>query len=328
MNQTRFIAGSGRSGTTWVLDTLAAANSLRPVFEPLNPYASPVGQMYAHRVLSRSEKHAELHTFLEDVFAGREIQLWSKYRRLSHWLIPTGAALGTVADASRLARRWARFLKEAPGLAAKASHREPLVKCIWSNLMLGWLAEDCNCRILFVMRHPGAVIESELRSGWTADDTLDRFRRDPKLRDLGGGRYGPLLKERLEPVESLTLRWLIENQPVANGEVSGVKGVVHYEELVAKSPLAWGKIKDVLSLELIPDAKMLARPSQQSWPPGSASVQRRSASSEWMPGLTADQSGRIQRLLDRCNFGMYSMHRPNPCRAAELANPKMVEGDT
>lgn len=326
MNQTRFIAGSGRSGTTWILDTLAAANSLRPVFEPLNPYASAIGRTYAHRVLLPGEEHPELRTFLEDVFAGREIRLWSKYRRLRHWLVPMRAAVRTGFDASRLARRWGRFLREAPGLAVRASHREPLVKCIWSNLMLGWLAEDCNCRILFVVRHPGAVIESELRSGWRADETLDRFKRDPKLRELGGGRYWPMLREPLEPVESLALRWLIENQPVVDGECSGVEGVVHYEELVSMSPLAWGRVRDVLSLERIPGAKMLARPSQQSWPAGSASIQNRSAGSQWMPGLTPDQSGKIQRLLDRCSFDLYSMLSPNPSRAGARTDARKAGG--
>jgi len=40
MHGMKLIAGSGRSGTTWVLDALADANDLRPVFEPLHPMVS------------------------------------------------------------------------------------------------------------------------------------------------------------------------------------------------------------------------------------------------------------------------------------------------
>jgi hypothetical protein len=45
----RIIAGSGRSGTTWVLDALAEANALRPVFEPLHPLAIPQARPFAYR---------------------------------------------------------------------------------------------------------------------------------------------------------------------------------------------------------------------------------------------------------------------------------------
>ena len=37
MNDLLIIAGSGRSGTTWVLDAVAEANQLRTKFEPLGP---------------------------------------------------------------------------------------------------------------------------------------------------------------------------------------------------------------------------------------------------------------------------------------------------
>ena len=64
MTPIRFIAGSGRSGTTWIQDALAAANGLRPVFEPLHPYLSDIGGRYAHRAMSADEEHAELKAFL------------------------------------------------------------------------------------------------------------------------------------------------------------------------------------------------------------------------------------------------------------------------
>ena len=67
----RLIAGSGRSGTTWVQDALAAANDLRPVFEPLHPAVSEIGARYAYRALSRNDEHPELQRFLQTRWATR-----------------------------------------------------------------------------------------------------------------------------------------------------------------------------------------------------------------------------------------------------------------
>ena len=47
------IAGSGRSGTTWILDVIAESNNLRTVFEPLQPYGVPEAQSYGYRYLKR-----------------------------------------------------------------------------------------------------------------------------------------------------------------------------------------------------------------------------------------------------------------------------------
>src|SRR5262245_48320131 len=101
MHGMRLIAGSGRSGTTWVLDALATANDLRPVFEPLHPHLSRVGDRYAHRALTAEEQHPDLEEFLAGVCAGRGIPLWTKYRRQGRWLMPPPSQFTTRRDAGR-----------------------------------------------------------------------------------------------------------------------------------------------------------------------------------------------------------------------------------
>src|SRR5688572_9053574 len=180
MDKLRFIAGSGRSGTTWVQDAVATANGLRPVFEPLNPYASQSGWQYAHRALGPDEAHADLKHFLDEVFAGRRARLWTKYRRLWRWFLPRSSELRLGPN---VLHRWARFVREVPELAQMASMESPLVKCIWSNLMLGWLARQYDCNLVLIVRHPGAVIESELRNKWNAQFAVERFRKDAMFED-------------------------------------------------------------------------------------------------------------------------------------------------
>ena len=48
-NSPIIIAGSGRGGTTWILDSIAEANNLRTIFEPLNTVFVPAAKPFAYR---------------------------------------------------------------------------------------------------------------------------------------------------------------------------------------------------------------------------------------------------------------------------------------
>ncbi len=319
MSRIRFIAGSGRSGTTWIQDSLAAANGLRPVFEPLNPFVSGIGRLYAHRSLRPSEIHGDLQTFLTDVFAGRRERLWTQFRRQRNWLLPGRGLLDSTANATRFGRRWIRFLREAPGLASMARAGEPLVKCIFANLMLDWLRKHCNCQILFVVRHPGAVVESELRSGWNPKDALECFRSDDVLHALTEDRYRSLLSRQLSPVGALAAKWVVENQPVIEGQVSGADAIVSYEMLAESDTGSWAKVLDALQLEHAPDARHLAQPSQQSAPRGTSDRKDARIGTTWRNGLTGEQAAEIQEVLDSVRFATYSMDGTNPMRRVDHA---------
>ena len=64
-NNPLVIAGSGRSGTTWILDVLAEANNLRPVFEPLNPYGVNEARDFGNRYVRENANEPELKCFME-----------------------------------------------------------------------------------------------------------------------------------------------------------------------------------------------------------------------------------------------------------------------
>jgi hypothetical protein len=313
VSEIRFIAGSGRSGTTWVLDALATANRLRPVFEPLNPYVTHTGKVYAHRTLMPDESHPDLTEFLEAVFAGRQARLWTQYRRQRQWLVPSARHFSSVAELARLGRRQWRFLREGPGLAAMAARKHPLVKCIRANLMLGWLSRQFCCRMILIVRHPGAVIESELRGGWQAENVLERFRNDPQLGVATGNRYDALLHRRLSTAEALTVRWLVENQTAMEDAPRNGVAVVHYEHLASRSRSVWEHACSALNLGNLPSSTILARPSQQSSPQGSAVRSDAIAKPKWQHALSSEQTDQIQGMLECADFKTYQIHDPEPC---------------
>ena len=312
MTPIRFIAGSGRSGTTWIQDALAAANKLRPVFEPLHPYLSDIGRIYAHRAMSADEEHADLKAFLTGVCAGRGPRLWTQYRQQFRWLFPPPAEFWNWKDAGRAERHWAKFLKELPGMTADGFRREPLVKCIRANLMLPWIAGRLDGRIALVVRHPGAVVESEVRTGWNASFALERFRSDDRLHEITRNRYRRLLDRTLQPVEALTLRWIIENQWVMESAAAHGIAVVHYEHLRSFPGGAWQALCAALDLAAVPDRATLTRPSQQSGAGRKSISLAQRGTPSWMSGLSAEQTAQIRGVLEAVAFSGYVMDDRSP----------------
>ena len=315
----RMIAGSGRSGTTWVQDALADANNLRPIFEPLHPWVSEVGNRYAHRTLRPGETHPDLLQFLTDVCAGRGPQLWARYRRHPRWLFPPVSSLTSRRELGRLYRFWSSFVAEFPTLYKASRRPAPLVKCIRSNLMLGWLSQHCDGRVVLIVRHPGAVIESELRGKWVPERVLDRFKRDAALHELTGNRYRTLLARRLNDVEALAARWVIENQYPIHWASADKVAVVHYERLKSAPGAEWQRLCAALDLPNVPTAAALAKPSQQSSRSKPESIVAGSTTPRWLQKLTQAQVDAVQGVLDEVGFDLYSMRDAAP-RATKLAS--------
>lgn len=301
MSQLRLIAGSGRSGTTWVQDALALANGLRPVFEPLHPHVSMIGKTFAHRALAPENEQPELSTFLRAVCDGREIRLWTKYRCQRRWLFPPFDELWSFDDATHVYRRWRKFLGEMPQFALAAHRTEPLVKCIRANLMLGWLSRNVGCRIVLIVRHPAAVIESELRSAWKPEFALERFRSDTRLHEMTNDRYRPLLTRSLGHIEGLAARWTIENQWVIERAVESGITVVFYERLKASPATEWNVIRQALNLEHVPAESVFRRPSQQSAPTQSTATSNHTEPPNWMTALSSEQLARIRDKIGRAH---------------------------
>jgi hypothetical protein len=323
----RLIAGSGRSGTTWVLDALAAANRLRPVFEPLHPAVSDIGRRYAYRALSPDDDHAELERFLIEACAGKQHRMWIRYRGRPDLLLPPIRALAERGSARRLYRVWREFLSDMPELAAAPRGPVPIVKCIRANLMLGWLVRRFDCRTVLIVRHPGAVVESQLRLGriWNPEPVLQRYRNDECLDQASGGRYRRLLKRPLSRIAALATNWVIENQLAI--EQAGATGVtvIHYECLRAHPEREWQTVCGVLALPSVPDASLRATPSQQS--SGGWSVKDEPSRSEplWWRALTPAQRGEIQAILDQAQFDLYSMTNPEPRKLTSSSKSAPLE---
>jgi hypothetical protein len=127
-----FLAGSGRSGTTWLSQIINYRRQYRYVFEPFNPReVGPFGHFRTKQYLRPEDGREE---FLQPVR-----------------LALTGGLRDPWAD---------RFNRRIVA-------RRRLIKDIRANLLLGWMrANFPGMPIILLLRHPCAVVTSRLALGW------------------------------------------------------------------------------------------------------------------------------------------------------------------
>ena len=158
------VMGSGRSGTTWVVDALAEANQLRTIFEPLHPSVSKIGSRYAYRYIKSGTDEPELHSFVQSLVSGEFRSIWSDYRVRTDRLYPTLGRLASREKLKLLVARWRKLIRQR-NKYRKEQGRQPIIKFIRANLMAGWIRSEFNARIVVIVRHPGSVIASKMHLG-------------------------------------------------------------------------------------------------------------------------------------------------------------------
>lgn len=219
------VAGTGRSGTTWVGDVIASATSGRVVFEPF--------------IWARNEKL---------LFAGRY-----RISQLSGRLNFSGYVHGGEPDIDS-------YTQDVEGILAgrvrgfwvnqetkPQIYRKRVIKDIRANLMLPWLAKTWpGMKVVFVIRNPAKVVDSMIErtsEGWGFDWTKDEVLSQPELMRDYLNPFLDLIEQAETQVERLALRWCIENY-VPLKQISALPNVmvVRYEELAGNASV-WESIQ-------------------------------------------------------------------------------------
>jgi hypothetical protein len=192
-----FLAGSGRSGTTWVSEIVNHRNAYRFVFEPFYPDKVRVLQNFWRRQYLRPEDRRE------------------------EYLAPARAILS-----GELRSLWTdRFNK-------KFLARRRLIKDIRANLLLGWMRENFpGMPIILLLRHPCAVVASRLALGWQdvlvetmeQEDLVEDFLL-PVEAEIRGSRGG---------FERHLFSWCIENYVPLRQFGPGEIHLAFYENFLA-----------------------------------------------------------------------------------------------
>lgn len=315
----RFIAGSGRSGTTWVQDALAEANGMRAVFEPLNPYTSRIAAEYANRYLDAEDVCEDLYQFMKRAATGEMHTLWTHYRILTARLVPKSQSFASLSALRGYLDYWRRACVKVIEQPSQRSNSRTLVKCVRANLVLDWLCARFDARIVLLIRHPGAVVESQLRSAyrtWNPYPVLEGYRNSRRFLDGPLSAFSELLSAELSPPEALTLVWCIQNLvPLSQARRNGY-AVVFYEELLEEPERHWPRICKTLELQAVPESGLLEVPSQQASARWDADRQFEEGYTKsygrWRSGLDPTQLSQIQSVLERAGVKFYDVNHARP----------------
>ena len=317
------IAGSGRSGTTWVLDALAEANNLRTIFEPLNPDGVNEAWDFGNCYVREKAYEPELKCFLEKVFNGELNYLWPNTRFLPDKMRPSISQMTSWDYNYTLLSRYKKFLIRYFSYARKKKNR-PITKFIRANLMLDWLAANFNPRIIFFVRHPGAVAASKIAAAKTKGGAvwdfnrrneqriLHKYKNDEQLRKDFLNQYYEIFSEKLSPVAGHTLLWCIENILPIYNQQKRKRYVFFYEDIVMNSEREFDRMVKILGLERKPGNSIVIRPSQQASQEMRNRLCEENQLTRWMKSFNQKQLGELDRILKYFKVTTYNAYEPMP----------------
>lgn len=263
IDNTRFLAGSGRSGTTWLQEIACRAGNLRPVFEPF--FAERVkafSDLPQGRYIASNSKDEDLARRVRPVLTGEFRSPWSDH---------LGSAVRKRAVDGRV------------------------VKDIRTLSWLGWLATNFpDLRVAHVIRHPLAVASSSSELGWRANH-FDRMIGNATLVERHLGDQIDFLRRVETDWERAVAGWCIENL-VAVRETKDLANVARfsYEALVADEH----EVQRYLThFAITPSEKVVMGRASKLSRPNSPAKKVGYATPYWKTGLGAEKLATAMAII-------------------------------
>jgi sulfotransferase family protein len=271
---TAFVAGSGRSGTTWVEDLINHRGDHRIVFEPFWGRQVPSFRHFNERQYLRPGD--ESPRFLDPV--------------------------RQVLD-GKLRSAWTDQMVD------RLIYRRRLIKDIRASLFLNWLHHRFqSLPIVFVMRHPCAVVTSQLKLRWQPE--LDQALDQPELVQDFLAPFMDVLQSVKGEFERAIAFWCVENYVVLKQFAPDEVLLVFYEEALRQPEHEMQRLFGFLQQPL--DAHLFehySRPSEQTRT-DSAICTGEDPVSAWRKQVTAVQVQRAVEIL--AAFGLDRIYAEDP----------------
>jgi hypothetical protein len=226
---TTFLLSSGRSGSTWLGAMLHSLPATRMIFEPFH--------------------------------ARRGIPSLADYRY--SYLPPASSNTGVEADLRAMLARstWNAWVEQFNPLN-RLVYRRRLVKEVRINLLLPWLLEVFgDCRFVLLLRHPAAVVLSQVTGGWMLSP--DRLLQQPGLQDLAWPQALRDLDISDDPFEQNLVFWAIENRVALDAARQADIPILFYEELCMQPEMQISRLESYLGADI--PAAALEGSSRASW---------------------------------------------------------------
>jgi hypothetical protein len=257
-----FLAGTGRSGTSWVSDIINYKREYRYIFEPFYIYGVDICREFKYIQYLRPDNQDTY--FIE---AAKEI------------------LYGTIRN------KWAdqyhrRFISN-----------KRLIKDIRANLLLKWIHTNFpEIPINLLLRHPCAVAKSQLRGkSWPAD--LEVFLTQEALMEDFLNPFKRELETAQTDFEKHIVRWCIQNYVPLKQFVSGEIHVAFYENFCEEPEQEIDKLFSFLGKEYDEAVFAKLRKASPVTREDSAVISGGSLIDSWRQKITDEQTRRAVEIL-------------------------------
>jgi len=270
------VAGTARSGTTWLGDLITSQIPCRILFEPFNPdLVSEYRAFHYFQYMRPDSENDQLHAFAHKVFSGEIRNPWID--RQNEWILP----------------------------------KYRLIKEIRANLLLKWLHDHFSeVPILFLLRHPCAVVLSRLELGWASDSDIKPFLSQPELVSDYLGDHLALIRSAKTTEEKHAIIWSVSTLVPLKQFKPGELKIVYYENLCTQPEIELPDIfKSIGQHYENPRIDKINQPSQTA-KETSAVVTGKDKVTHWKKKLTPSQIENILRVVDR--FGLSHIYGDLP----------------
>ncbi|MBN2304762.1 MAG: sulfotransferase [Anaerolineae bacterium] len=269
-----FIAGTARSGTTWLTNIINYRNEYRYIFEPFYPARVPAAQFLAGRQYVRpDEDNPDLLALSEHILSGQIRNTWT-----------------------------ARYNK-------RIVSQKRIVKAIRANMFLKWLRGHYpTLPIVLLLRHPCAVANSWVVKGYPQQ--LSEFLAQPALMEDFLEPHRDVLSGATDPFEQALLVWCVETLVPLIQLDPGDIHLMFYEQLVREPEQEIKRLFEYLKLPYDPAIMDQVEVPSQTSHSESAVVTGSNRLAGWREHVSQEHHSCALELLKR--FGLDTIYSDDP----------------
>jgi hypothetical protein len=257
------VAGTARSGTTWLAEIIDSQIPCRIMFEPFHSEKVNAFRRFNYfQYMRPDEENEELLTYCRTIFSGDIRNKWID-RQIGH-LFP-----------------YFRLIKE-----------------IRANLFLKWMQDRFpEIPLFFIIRHPCAVVLSRIQLAWATDSDIAPFLSQGKLVDDFLSDKLDLIKSARTEEEKHAIIWCISNLvPLKQFAPDNLK-VIFYENLCTRPQTEIEKIFHTIQVDYRDSVfKYIKEPSLTSIRT-SAVVRGNNKVAKWKQELSSSQINNILSVV-------------------------------
>jgi hypothetical protein len=260
---TVFLAGTARSGTTWVSSLINYRNEYRFIHEPMRRDRLRVTGVFRPRQYLRAgDRDPRYRNAMQAIVRGRIRSIWvDKYNR-------------------------------------KVFPKKRLVRDVRSNLLLPWIHGTFpEMRMVLLLRHPCAVAHSQMKfgEGWPID--LSRFLAEPELMEDVLAPHREQIEAAASKFEEHIFAWCIENIVPLRMLPEGEIHVAYYEKFVTEPLDELTRLFAFLGSEVGDDILQVLQKPSHSTRKDSAVVRAENPVDSWKNAIGPDRSERAMEIL-------------------------------